>query len=269
MESEDIGTRPVGDASVETEPGGRFRLRDMHAPSEFPGCPWKRLRVEQIFRLVDVKRLVGVMPGPFLGDEFAHLFRPEREPAVGGPIAENAAQNLDIPEGPPHGSADEVEPTGESLQPRPDGKAVVLDDQDFIGRKPRVETNIAVGAHGVDVSRRTGAQCRFHLDFDQAGKTVREFRDRRGDGMRNDHGFQGAAMPPSFVDGAFRVRKVSFGRFFGPEKIRQNGNARRSRPFRPEIVPVRSEFLPLPSTENLDVVLVVDDAHGIRFGSTG
>lgn len=238
MESEDVGGRRNREQAVITEPGGRFRLGNMHAPSEFPGCPWKCLRVEQIFRLGDVERLAGIMPGPFLGDEFAHLFRPERESAVGWPVTENPAQNLDKPEGASHGSADEVEPTGESFQPRPDGKAVVLDDQDFIGRKPRVETNVAVRAHGVDVSRRTGAQCRLHLDFDQVGKTVREFRDRRGDGVRDDHGFHGAAMPPSLVDGAFRVRKVSFGRFFWPEKIRQDGNARRSRPVRPEIVPV-------------------------------
>lgn len=128
METEDVGTWPVGNASVETELGGRFRLRDVNGPSEFPESSWKRLGVEQVFRLTHFERFSFVVPVPVVRNQFAHLFRAKRESSVAGPVPEKASQNLDIPVRAAEGGSDEVKTPRELLQVWAEREAVVLND---------------------------------------------------------------------------------------------------------------------------------------------
>ena len=73
METEDIGIRSVGNAPVETKAGGRFRLRNVNGPSEFPESSGKRLGVEQIFRLAHIEWFPFIVPMPVFGNKLAHF----------------------------------------------------------------------------------------------------------------------------------------------------------------------------------------------------
>ena len=147
METEDIGIRSVGNASVETELGGGFRLRDVNGPSEFPESSGKRLGVEQIFSLAHFERFSFVVPVPVVRNEFAHFLRAEGKASVAGPVPKDAAEDLDIPIWTAHRGADEVETPREPLQMGAERKAVILHNQHFRRGEALVQIDIAVCAH--------------------------------------------------------------------------------------------------------------------------